>query len=109
MDALRLWTAGSAWFSSEQGRKGALAPGQAADLAVLSADYFSIPDEEIKRLESVLTMVGGRVVYGAEEFAPLAPSMPPVSPDWSPVGRYGGYARATANATVQNTAAAIRH
>ena len=41
-----------------------LAPGQLADLAVLSADYFTVPEEEIKGIESVLTMVGGKVVYG---------------------------------------------
>jgi predicted amidohydrolase YtcJ len=49
---------GSSGFSTEDGKKGALAPGQLADLAILSADYFSIPDEEIKQLESVLTVVG---------------------------------------------------
>ena len=92
MEALRLWTASSAWFSSEQGRKGALAPGQLADLAVLSADYFSIPDEDIKRLESVLTLVGGRAVHAAAEFAALAPPAPPVLPAWSPVAKFGGYA-----------------
>ena len=51
------------------GKKGALVPGQLADLAVLSADYFSVPEEEIKRLESVLTLVGGKPVYAAAEFA----------------------------------------
>lgn len=90
-EALRLYTAGSSWFSGEQGRKGAIAIGQLADLAVLSADYFAIPDDEIKRLESVLTMVGGKVVYGAGGFAGLAPALPPVSPSWSPVRSYGGY------------------
>jgi hypothetical protein len=84
---------GSSWFSTEDGKKGALAPGQLADLAVLSADYFSIPDEEIKQLESVLTIVGGKVVYAAEEFSKLAPPALPVSPSWSPVKEYGGYAR----------------
>jgi predicted amidohydrolase YtcJ len=108
-EALRLYTEGSSWFSAEQGRKGQLVGGQVADLAVLSADYFSIPDEEIKRLESVLTLVGGRVVYGAEEFASLAPPIPPASPDWSPVGRYGGYARTAAAATAPNATAAIRY
>ena len=68
MEALRLYTVGSSWFSSEDGKKGALAPGQLADFSVLSADYFSIPEEEIKQLESVLTVVGGRVVFGAGEF-----------------------------------------
>jgi predicted amidohydrolase YtcJ len=62
-EALKLYTMGSSWFSTEDGKKGALAPGQLADLAVLSADYFSIADEEIKQLESVLTIVGGKVVY----------------------------------------------
>ncbi len=92
MEALRLWTASSAWFSSEQGRKGALVAGQLADLAVLSADYFSIPDEDIKRLESVLTLVGGKAVHAAAEFAALAPPALPVLPAWSPVAKFGGYA-----------------
>jgi predicted amidohydrolase YtcJ len=93
-EALRLYTVGSSWFSGEDGQKGAIAPGQLADLAVLTADYFAIPDEEIKRLESVLTIVGGRIVHGAGEYAALAPALPPVSPSWSPVGTYGGYAAA---------------
>jgi hypothetical protein len=65
-------------------------------MAVLSADYFSIPEEQIKSLESVLTIVGGRVVYGAGEFEKLGPPPLPVSPDWSPVKYYGGYAHAGA-------------
>ena len=69
MEALRLWTVGSSWFSTEQGSKGSIVPGQLADLAVLSADYFSVADDEIKNLESVLTIVGGKPVYAAEEFA----------------------------------------
>jgi predicted amidohydrolase YtcJ len=92
LEALRLYTVGSAWFSSEEGTKGAMVPGQLADLAVLSADYFAIPDAEIPRLESVLTIVGGKVVYATDAFAPLAPPQLPVSPDWSPVQQYGGYA-----------------
>jgi predicted amidohydrolase YtcJ len=94
MEALRLYTVGSSWFSSEDGTKGAITPGQLADLSVLSADYFSIPSEQIKQLESVLTIVGGRVVFGAREFTRLAPPPLPVSPDWSPVKAYGGYAHA---------------
>jgi predicted amidohydrolase YtcJ len=93
-EALRLYTMGSAWFSSEENRKGALAPGQLADLSVLSADYFSIPEEEIKRLESVLTIVGGKIVYATAEFSKLAPPPLPVSPEWSPVKHYGGYRQA---------------
>src|SRR5260370_1943822 len=93
MEALRLWTVGSSWFSSEDGKKGAIVPGQLADLAVLSADYFSVPEEEIKHLESVLTVVGGKPVYAAEEFSNLAPPLPPVLPEWSPVAKFGGYAK----------------
>ncbi len=92
-EALKLYTVGSSWFSREDGKKGAVALGQLADLAVLSADYFSIPEEEIKQLESVLTMVGGKIVYATAEFSNLAPPALPVSPDWSPVKGYGGYAK----------------
>jgi len=91
-EALKLYTMGSSWFSTEDRKKGALAPGQLADLAILSADYFSIPDEEIKQLEAVLTIVGGKVVYATAEFSKLAPPALPVSPSWSPVKEYGGYA-----------------
>src|SRR5467141_1007864 len=93
-EALKLYTMGSSWFSTEDGKKGALAPGQLADLAVLSGDYFSIPEEEIKHLESVLTIVGGKIVYASDEFSKLAPPPLPVSPDWSPIKQYGGYAKA---------------
>ena len=72
--------------------------GQLADLAVLSADYFSIPQEEIKQLESVLTIIGGKIVYATEEFSKLAPPALPVSPSWSPVKEYGGYANTSKKA-----------
>jgi len=103
MEALRLWTVGSSWFSTEQGTKGSIVPGQLADLAVLSADYFSIAEDEIKNLESVLTIVGGKPVYAAKEFADLAPSLPPVLPEWSPVAAYGGYHKPTAAPAVMHS------
>jgi hypothetical protein len=90
-EALGLWTEGSSWFSTEDGKKGALAPGQLADFAVLSEPYFEIPEERIKHLESVLTAVSGRPVYAAAEFRDLDPGAPPILPDWSPVKYYGGY------------------
>jgi predicted amidohydrolase YtcJ len=93
-EALYHYTVGSAWFSGEEDKKGSIAAGQMADIAVLSADYFSVPEEEIKRIESVLTVVGGKVVYGSGEFERLAPPPLPVSPDWSPVKAYGGYRQA---------------
>jgi hypothetical protein len=90
-EALHLWTKGSAWFSGEGALKGQLSSGQFADLAVLNRDYLTVEEDAIRQLESVLTLVNGKVVYGSEEFASLAPELPPVSPDWSPVKRYGGY------------------
>ena len=90
-EALRLFTVGSAWFSQEENVKGRIAPGQYADFAVLTANYFSVPEEQIKNLESVLTVVGGKVVYAAAPFQDLAPPpLPPVSPAWSPVAHFGG-------------------
>ncbi len=98
MEALRLYTVGSSWFSREEGTKGAIVPGQLADLAVLSADYFAVPEEQIKSIEAVLTIVGGTPVYGAGPFAALAPPPPPVLPAWSPVATYGGYHRTASHA-----------
>lgn len=89
--ALRLWTEANTWFSNEEGKKGAIKTSQLADLAVLSADYLSVPEVQIKDLTSVLTIVGGNVVYGGGPFGKLAPRLPPASPDWSPIGRFGGY------------------
>jgi predicted amidohydrolase YtcJ len=108
-EALKLYTMGSSWFSTEDGKKGALVPGQLADLAVLSGDYFSIPEEEIKHLESVLTIVGGKVVYASDEFSKLAPPPLPVSPSWSPVKQYGGYAKALDRTLGASHSAACSH
>jgi predicted amidohydrolase YtcJ len=108
-EALKLYTMGSSWFSTEDGKKGALAPGQLADLAVLSADYFSIPEEEIKHLESVLTIVGGKVVYATEEFSKLAPPALPVSPSWSPVKVFGGYAKQPTQPVAASHSASCSH
>jgi predicted amidohydrolase YtcJ len=90
-EALRLYTAGSAWFSGEQEQKGTLSVGQFADLAVLTEDYFNIDEEKIRDLESVLTVVNGKPVYGSGAFADHAPPALPVMPDWSPVAKFGGY------------------
>lgn len=90
-EALRLYTQGSAWFSRDEEKKGVLKPGQLADLIVLSGDYFAVPEEEIKGLHSVLTLLGGRPVWGEGDFKDLAPPELPVTPDWSPVAKFGGY------------------
>ncbi|MEP9319661.1 amidohydrolase [Pseudomonas sp. LABIM340] len=91
--AIQLFTHGSAWFSSEQGKKGMLKAGQLADLAVLSEDFFSVEEEAIKTIESVLTVVGGKIVHGDREFDKLAPPSIPVVPEWSPVAMVPGHWR----------------
>src|SRR5437899_2988405 len=60
-EALRLYTQGSSWFSSEGGKKGEIAPDQLADFIALTDDYFSVPEEHIRGIESVLTFVGGKI------------------------------------------------
>jgi hypothetical protein len=86
-----MYTSAGAVLSGEADKKGRIAVGQYADLAVLSADYFSVPVEEISRIESLLTIVGGRVVYGALDFEGADEPLPDISPAWSPVARFGGY------------------
>lgn len=94
--ALALYTHGSAWFSADQGNKGQIKVGQLADLAALSADFFSVDEAGIKAIESVLTVVGGRVVHGAAEFTEYGPPPIPVLPEWSPVARVPGHWRPAA-------------
>src|SRR5438552_847078 len=82
-EALRLYTQGSSWFSNESGKKGAIAEGQLADFVALTDDYLSVSDEEIKGIESVLTVVGGKIVHATDEFANHAPPRIPVLAEWS--------------------------
>ena len=91
--ALALYTHGSAWFSNEADTKGSFLPNQLADFAVLSKNFFQIPDEEIKDIYSLMTVLGGQIVHASDEFAQYNPPIPPVSPSWSPVKYYGGYHR----------------
>jgi predicted amidohydrolase YtcJ len=70
--ALRLYTAGSAWFSFDEDRRGTLEVGKLADFAILDQDYFSVPVERIARTVSLFTVVGGKVVHAAAPFA-IAP------------------------------------
>jgi len=68
---LRMYTQGSAWFTHDDNRRGTLAVGKLADLAVLTKDYLTVPTGEIGGIESLLTMVGGRMVYAAGPYAQL--------------------------------------
>jgi predicted amidohydrolase YtcJ len=69
VEALRAYTLGSAWFTEDEKRKGSLEAGKFADLAVLNGDYLTVAVDRIPALESLLTMVGGRVVYASGPFA----------------------------------------
>ncbi|WP_429842132.1 amidohydrolase [Brevibacillus sp. FIR094] len=93
--ALRMYTAGNAWFSREEDVKGKIKAGQYADLSILSDNFLQVPEEEIKRIESVFTVVGGKIVYGSLEFQKLSPPAPKASPDWAPHNYFGGYYKAS--------------
>jgi predicted amidohydrolase YtcJ len=72
-EALRMYTMGSAWFTFAEKQRGSIEAGKLADLAVLNADYLTVAEDQIRSIESVLTMVGGRVVYAASPFSGLGP------------------------------------
>ena len=67
-EALRMYTIGSASLTGDERRKGSIEVDKFADLAVLNADYMTVPEDQIRSLESLLTMVGGRIVYSALPF-----------------------------------------
>jgi len=91
--ALRMWTEHVTWFSNEEGKKGRIEVGQFADLIVPDRDFFACPEDEISHITALLTMVGGKVVYGTGDFAVLDEAAPPPAmPDWSPVRTFKGYA-----------------
>jgi len=90
--ALRMWTENVTWFSNEEGKKGRIQVGQFADLIVPDRDVLRCAESEIADTTSELTIVGGRVVYGAGDFKSLDDAAPPPAmPDWSPVRTFGGY------------------
>jgi predicted amidohydrolase YtcJ len=70
-DALRFYTSGSAWVSHDEMARGSLEVGKLADLAVLSKDYMTVPVDQVGSIESVLTLVGGKIVYAAGPFIAL--------------------------------------
>ncbi len=88
-EALQHWTVNGAWFSREQGQKGALIAGQLADLAVLDRDYFTCPEDDITEITADLTVVHGEVVFAKDSFEDYAPKPLQELPDWSPVNVFG--------------------
>jgi predicted amidohydrolase YtcJ len=109
--ALRMWTENVTWFSNEEGKKGRIEVGKLADLIVPDGDFFGCADSEIADITSDLTVVGGRIVYGAGDFKSLDESAPPPAmPDWSPVRNFGGYGNwANADKNAQGVAARVMH
>jgi predicted amidohydrolase YtcJ len=90
-EALKLYTVGAAWFEHHENEKGKIAPGNLADFTLLSADYFTVSEDDIKNITSVLTIVDGRVVFGDGKFSSLTPKLPEPIPSWSPIKYFGGY------------------
>jgi len=90
MTALRLATVGGYELIKET-EKGKLSKGYFADLVMLDKDYLTIPDDEIKTVTSLLTIVDGKIVWAGEEYKHLMDEPLPVLPEWSPVKYYGGY------------------
>lgn len=93
-EALALFTRKAAWFMQAETELGMIAAGQLADFAVLDKDYFEVPESQIKSISSVLTVMAGRVVFGAEEYQALTPTLPDIQPVWSPIKHFGGYHQA---------------
>ncbi|MBL0156028.1 MAG: amidohydrolase [Bryobacterales bacterium] len=62
-DALRMWTSGAAWIQTSEKQRGTLEVGKLADLVVIEQDFLNCPEEELKSIAPVLTMVEGRTVY----------------------------------------------
>jgi predicted amidohydrolase YtcJ len=62
-EALRMWTINAAYNSFEENRKGTIEPGKLADMVVISKDYLACPEDEIKDIEALVTVVDGKIVY----------------------------------------------
>ena len=91
LSALKIYTSGSASLIHQENERGMLKKNFLADLAILNLDYLGIQEEEIKDIRSMLTIMDGKIVYGAQEYQKLAPQIPRALPDWSPINFYGGY------------------
>jgi predicted amidohydrolase YtcJ len=70
-DALKLYTVANAWFNFEENEMGSIEAGKLADLVVLDKPYLTVGDEELKKMQPLLTMVGGRVVHARAPFDAL--------------------------------------
>jgi predicted amidohydrolase YtcJ len=90
-EALRLFTRNATWFMNAESELGMIAPGHLADFVLLDRDYFEVAESQIKSISSVLTIMDGRVVYGAQDYQLLSPALPEILPTWSPIKHFGGH------------------
>lgn len=91
-EALQLFTTGPAWFMDTETEMGRIASGYLADFTLLDRDYFTIPEDQIEAVSSVLTIMDGKVVFGTADYGDLSPTLPDILPHWSPVKYHGAYA-----------------
>ncbi|MGN8055178.1 amidohydrolase [Pedobacter sp. 22163] len=91
ISALKIYTLGSASLIHQENERGMLKKNFLADLVILNADYLGVEEEKIKDIRSVLTILDGKVIFGAREYQTIAPRVPKALPDWSPVNFYSEY------------------
>ena len=89
--ALKLYTQGSARLIRLNNDRGKIKEGYAADVVLLDKDFFKVTDDEILHLEAVLTVLNGKVVYGAGDYEVFDKKKTEILPAWSPVKYFGGY------------------
>ncbi|WP_216363503.1 amidohydrolase [Subtercola boreus] len=89
--AIEMFTVAGAKLTGEESVKGILREGFYGDLSILSDDFFAVDEADIAHIESLLTVVGGRIVYAAGDYEGQDEQLPPVHPFWSPVSHFGGY------------------
>jgi predicted amidohydrolase YtcJ len=94
VEALGLFTRTPAWFMNAESEMGMIAPGHLADFVLLDRDYLAVAESKIKSIASILTVMDGRVVYGAQDYHSLSPALPEILPTWSPIKYFGGYPQA---------------
>ena len=90
-EAIMIYSLGSAWFSQEEDVKGKIKTGQLADVVLLSQDVMTIPEDDIKQIQSTLTIVNGKIVYASVDYKEFKIISPEIQPEWSPLKTFGSY------------------
>lgn len=90
-EAIMVYSLGSAWFSQEEDVKGKIKSGQLADVVLLTQDVMTIPEDDIKKTQSTLTIVNGKIVYASNDYKEYKIISPEIQPEWSPLKTFGSY------------------